>query len=242
MSGLKRLGLILLILLGPASFIYLIAKFFNNQFIDLPYLGKTTYVYNDNHEVVDSTLYTVPPFELQMVNGEKTITQNSIKHQFVILTTLQNSCPDTCGVYTFHFETIMYEVMKNTPSTYSNVKIISVLTDFYGNPVEPTDKFVEFSKEYDSNLWWICKGDPSPLFHFEYNGNQFDEMASDPDNNELGTKAFINSLVLIDKEGHYRGFSGARRDSDIRNMFDLLKVLKQKEYDDNRKSLQNKKN
>ena len=51
-------------------------------------------------------------------------------------------------------------------------------------------------------------------------------------NFEIGQKAFVNSLLLVDQNKHIRGFTGAKRDSDIRNFFDLLKILKKVEFDE----------
>ena len=97
-----------------------------------------------------------------------------------------------------------------------------------------TDKFLDemsLIKESNDDIWWITTGDPTPLFSFMYNDKNFYDLPSTADNYEVGSKAFINSLILIDKEGHIRGFTGARRDSDIRNFFDLLKILKKVEFD-----------
>ena len=41
-------------------------------------------------------------------------------------------------------------------------------------------------------------------------------------------------MVLIDKKGHVRGFTGARSYSDVSNYFDILKVLKKVDFDEKR--------
>lgn len=38
--------------------------------------------------------------------------------------------------------------------------------------------------------------------------------------------------MLIDQDGHIRGVTGAKKDSDIRNFFDLLKLLKKEDFDE----------
>ncbi|MGV6862493.1 MAG: hypothetical protein ACWA41_12030 [Putridiphycobacter sp.] len=241
MPGLKRLGLMILVLFGPGFIIWFIAKTVRNEFKELPYLGEVTYTKNDNGEIVDSTYYTVPKFELERLDGKK-ITNNTIKNKFIVLSTLQNSCPDTCGIYMYHFVELFYKILIKNHDNYSNVKIISILTDLDGNPVyNPSPQLLgelanikaenENEEGYSDDIWWVATGDPKPLYDFEFNGSSFYDNPATPDNFEVGSKAFINSLVLIDKEGHIRGFTGARRDSDIRNFLDLIKILKKIEFD-----------
>jgi hypothetical protein len=237
MPGIKRLGLMILVLFGPGFIIYYLAKNVNNKFIELPYVGQHDYIYDDNGKVTDSILYTIPQFELTTLSGKK-VTKNSIKDKFVVVTTLQNSCPDDCGVFLLHFEEIFYSrLFKNTDS-YDNVIILSILTDHDGNPVyEASDKFIEEMKQidgFDEDLWWITTGDPEPIYSFIYNDKSFYDLPSTPECDEVGTKAFINSLLLIDTDSHIRGFTGARSFSDISNFFDLLKILKKVEFDEER--------
>ncbi len=245
MPGLKRIGLMILVLFGPGFLIWFLAKTVRNEFKQLPYIGEHTYVKDDNGNIVDTIYYTIPKFELERLNGKK-ITNHSIKNKFIVLSTIQNSCPDTCGIFMFHFVELFYKKLVKNQDNYSNVKIISILTDLDGNPVyQTTPKFLEELQEiknevkdidgYNDDIWWVAKGDPKPLFSFMFKGNNFYDNPATPENYEVGTKAFINSLVLIDREGHIRGFTGARRDSDIRNFFDLLKILKKVEFDETHK-------
>lgn len=235
MPGLKRLGLIVLVLFGPGSLIYFLAKTVNNKFVELPYVGEHEYVYNEAGDITDTILYTLPAFELTTLEGKK-ITQNSIKDKFVVVTTLQNTCPDDCGVYFLHFQEVFYSRLAKNRESYDNVIILSILTDHDGNAdLNPSEKFVEEMhnvEDYDKDLWWITTGDPEPIFSFVYNDTNFYDLPSTPDCNEVGTKTFINSLLLIDKESHIRGFTGARSFSDISNFFDLLKILKKVEFDE----------
>jgi len=235
MPGLKRLGLIILVLFGPGFLIYFLAKNVSNKFIELPYIGDHHYTFNDKGEVTDSVMYSIPNFNLTTASGKK-INKNFIKDKFVIVTTIQNSCPDTCGLYFLHFDEIFYSRLEKNQKSYNNVVIISILTDHNGNPVDKiSPKLLDELKQinnYDPNLWIIATGDPKPFFSFNFKNKNFFELPSTPENNEIGSKAFINSLLLLDREQHIRGFTGARSFSDISNYFDLLKVLKKVEFDE----------
>ena len=237
MPGLKRLGLLILVLFGPGSLIYFLATRFENKFKEVPYIGNHQYTYDDAGNVTDSVMYSLPNFELTRVDGKK-ITRNSIKDKFVVFTTIQNTCPDDCGVYFLHFDEIFYSRLSKNTDSYDNVVIISILTDHNGNPVDSiSDKLIEELKQinnYNPDLWMITTGDPKPIFSFDFKGKNFYDLPSTPSNHEVGTKAFINSMLLIDKKSHVRGFTGARSFSDISNYFDVLKVLKKVEFDEAR--------
>jgi hypothetical protein len=87
---------------------------------------------------------------------------------------------------------------------------------------------------YDPSIWWMTYGDPTPLFSFDYYGKNFMQHKAEIQAGEIGDYAFTNSLVILDQEGHVRGVSGAKRDSDIRNFFDMLKLLKKEDFDKQR--------
>lgn len=235
MDRFKRLGVILLIFLGPGSVIYFISKTFSNHFIKLPYIG-TQYTYNELGEKKDSTLFEIPNFELTKFDGSL-INKDSLLGKFTILTTIQNECPgmDECGLGIYLFNEILYHKMLKNADNYHNVRVLSILTDGNGFPVDqPTKKLTDYMSGYDQSMWWLATGDPLPLYSFDYYGDIFSNHLASNDLGEIGTQAFTSSLVLIDDKGHIRGVSGAKSDTDIRNFFDMLKLLKKEEFDANR--------
>jgi hypothetical protein len=236
MPGWKRVVTILLIVCGPGTVIYLLATGLSNKFIELPYLGEWNYRYDADSNKVDSTAYVIPAFKLTKFDGS-IINRDSIKGKYIILSTVQQLCPELedCGMSQYVFNEILFKEIVKNKDHYANVRVLSILTDENGNPINegPSEKLGEEMQQYDSNMWWAAYGDPTPLFSWEYFGKDFMKHESTPSLGEIGSNAFVNSLVLIDKKGHIRGVSGAKRDSDIRNFFDLLKVLKKAEFDDN---------
>lgn len=241
MAKLKRVLLMALILLGPGLIIYFIAKTVSNHFIELPYLGYE-YILDSEGNKIDSTAYRVPDFELTSFDGTP-ITRDSIDGKFIVLTTIQNDCPDQdlCGMSVFHFNEIFFHKLVKNQENYSNVKVISILTDVDGNPVSsPSEKLIEEMEEYNKSIWWMTTGEVMPFYNFNYYGDKFINYAATPDAGEVGAKAFTNSLVLIDDKGHIRGVSDARTDTGIRNFFDMLKLLKKEEFDRNHAEKNNK--
>lgn len=235
MPALKRLGLMILVLFGPGLLIYFFAKTLNNKFVKLPYLGTQTLIKNSEGNL-DTLEYKVPPFSFNTVDG-RVVNERTTQNQFLIFTTIQNGCPDTCGLYLFHFNELFYEKVKNNKDSYNNVKFYSILTDENGNALsEPSSKLKEVlsTMDQDTSIWQVLVGDPSQIFSFDYNGTNFMSLPASETSFEIGNKAFVNSLLLVDRKKHIRGFTGAKRDSDIRNFFDLLKILKKVEFDENR--------
>lgn len=231
----KRILLILLVLLGPGTIIYFISKTVDNRFIRLPYLGYE-YTLDANGQIVDSTAYQVPDFELTSFKGE-VINRDSIDGKIMILSTIQNECPDlkSCGMSLFHFNEIFFHKLVKNQDNYWNVRVMSILTDQNGMPTDSiSPELREELVQYDTTgIWWFATGDVTPFYDFDYYGKQFiDQPASNKDG-EIGTKAYTNSLILIDDQGHIRAVSGAKSDTDIRNFFDMVKLLKKEEFDAN---------
>ncbi|MFD1553779.1 hypothetical protein DNU06_09680 [Putridiphycobacter roseus] len=236
MPGLKRLGLLILVLFGPGLLIYFFAKNLTNKFIKLPYIGAPTITANTDG-TSDTIPYQIPFFEFKNEFGQ-TINSRTTQNQFLVFSTIQNACPDTCGIYLFHFNELFYDKIQKNKDNYNNVKLYSILTDVNGNAIEhPSKRLLETlaNLNRDTSVWQILIGDPKQIFDFNYNGSNFSELPATASNFEIGEKAFVNALLLVDRTKHIRGFTGAKRDSDIRNFFDLLKILKKVQFDENNK-------
>ena len=50
----------------------------------------------------------IPTFSLKDANG-KVYTNDSFKNQIVLYTTIQPSCPDSCGITIWHLDQLMYQ-------------------------------------------------------------------------------------------------------------------------------------
>lgn len=236
MPGWRRVLTVLLIVLGPGAIIYFLATHLKNKFVELPYLGEWTYEYDsDSTTIVDSTAFVIPDFTLTKFDGTE-INKDSLKDKFIVLSTIQPDCPelDNCGMSLYLFDEIFYQKLEKNQDNYGNVKVLSILTTLEGEAIDtPSVRIKEEMAVFDSDIWWCASGDPMPLFSWDYYGKNFMEHESTPDAGEVGPFAFTNALVLLDREGHVRGVTGAKRDSDIRNFFDLLKILKKEEFDQN---------
>jgi peroxiredoxin len=236
MAKFKRLLLVLLVVLGPGLIIYFISKTVSNHFIELPYLGYE-FELDAQGNKIDSAAYQVPDFELTKFDGTP-ISRSDIDGKFIVLSTIQNACPtmNECGMSVFHFDEIFFKKLVKNQENYGNVRVLSILTDVDGNPIDtPSQKLKDEMYEFDTTgVWWMATGDVTPFYNFNYYGDKFINHAASEKDSEIGAKAYTNSLVLIDDKGFIRGVSGAKTDSHIRNFFDMLKLLKKEEFDRNR--------
>ena len=109
MGGLGRVLIILFIFLGPGLVILFIAKSCENHFITLPYLGWE-FDYDSSGKKIDSTAYNIPEFTLTKFDGT-IINRDSIRGKFIILSTLQNTCPtlNECGMGVYLFNELLYQ-------------------------------------------------------------------------------------------------------------------------------------
>ena len=236
MAKTKRILLVLIVLLGPGSIIYFISKTVSNHFLIPPYLGYE-YQLDAQGNKTDSAAYNIPDFTLTSFDGTA-ITRDSIKDKFIVMTTIQNGCPEMseCGLSTFHFKEIFFNKLVKNRENYGNVRVLSILTDIDGNPIEkPSQKLLDEIVDFDTTgVWWMATGDVTPFYNFNYYGDKFINQPASNAEGEIGLKAFANSLVLIDDKGFIRGVTGAKTDTHIRNFFDILKLLKKEEFDKNR--------
>ena len=233
--GFKRVIAIILIFLGPGMIIWWIAHTFKNHFLEIPYLGYE-YTYDESGKAIDSVPYKIPDIQLTSFDGSP-ITRDSIQDKFIILTTIQDNCPDfeECGLGVYVFNEIIFSTIVEHPSSYSNVRVLSLLTDQDGNPDSTiSQRLREEMASYDKNFWWFATGENLPFYNFNYYGRKFNEHEATSAEGEIGSNAFTSSLVLIDRKGHIRGVTGAKKDADMRNFFDLLKLLKKEEFNENR--------
>ena len=155
MAKAKRIILVLIIMLGPGSIIYFISKTVSNHFIKLPYIYD--YVYDAQGNKIDSTAYQVPDFTLTKFDGTP-ITRDSIDGKFIVLSTIQNGCPNMqeCGFSLFHFDEIFFHKLVKNQKNYGNVKVVSILTDINGVPVnEPSEKLRQEMQPYIITDSWL---------------------------------------------------------------------------------------
>lgn len=170
------------------------------------------------------------PYSFLDVNGKKR-TFKEFENTIVLVSTLQESCPDTCSVSFWHLDQILYQhIRKNKSKKLKQVKLISFVTDGKGNPssdLKLTEAMLKENVEgYDPNLWILAKGDARSLYNFSNNGKSLLEKG----NQYFGGEYFQEILLLIDKNNHLRMALRGNQEGMVRRMKEHLALL-QKQYD-----------
>lgn len=159
-----------------------------------------------------------------------TYTEQSFRNKIVIFTTIQPTCPDSCGLSTWHFDQMLYQHIRKNDKKLGHVKIVSFVTDGQGNPSDRTADvsaiLADQVEEYDPKIWIVAKGDARKLYDMESNGKTLLQKGSD----YFGGEAYQELMLLVDKENHLRMVLPGTTESMIRTMKEHLALL-QKQYD-----------
>lgn len=171
----------------------------------------------------------IPQFSFTDAKG-KVYTNNSFKGQIVIYTTIQPSCPDSCGVSIWHLDQLVYQRLRENKKRLGHVKLVSVLTDGYGNPdtrIQNVEYMLKDRVEgFDPKIWMIVSGDAKSIYNIKHNG----QTLLQEDKKYFGGNGFQELMLLADKSNHLRMVLPGKTESTIRTMRDHMALL-EKEYD-----------
>ena len=220
-AGRSSVWILLTLLFGPALVIIVFSKGCSNNFKELDKYGE------------------IPHFELVTMEGER-INNASLKGKITIFTTIQNTCPDSCGIDLWFVKEQLFKRIYTNPKKLKHVQIVSVVTDTQGNGVAPDELLIErltqVVKDYDPKIWKIAAGSPESIFNFEHNGiNLFTQS----DEGFLGGRMFLESLLLIDEEGNLRFVRYGKGEGMVRDFHDGFLLL-QKEFERKRREKEKK--
>lgn len=171
----------------------------------------------------------MPHFQFTGVDG-KSYTNESFKNKVVLFTTIQKTCPDSCGISMWHMDQMIYQHIRKNQKKLGHVRIVSFVTDGLGNP-DSDLKDVNFVLEdqieqYDPNIWIVANGDARKLYDLNRNGENLLKKGD----HFFGGEAFQELLLLVDKNNHLRMVLNGSREGMIRRMKEHMALL-DKQYD-----------
>jgi cytochrome oxidase Cu insertion factor (SCO1/SenC/PrrC family) len=203
----------ILLIFGPASFLVFIGtRGCDHKFEKLADYGSAS------------------KYSFKDING-KDRTYAEFNNSIVLVSTIQESCPDTCSISLWHVDQILYQhLRKNKSKKLKQVKLISFVTDGKGNPVKDLKYMSSILKErvegYDPELWILATGDVKSVYNFINNGKSLLEKGKQ----YYGGEYFQEILLLIDKNNHLRMALRGNQEGMVRTMKEHLALL-QKQYD-----------
>lgn len=172
----------------------------------------------------------MPKYEFTTSSGKK-ITNNTFKNDIVIFTTIQPTCPDSCGISIWHLDQLIFQITRSK-KRLKHIKIVSIVTDYYGNPSNNL-KDVEFSLKdrvdgYNPDMWLVVKGDPKQIYNIENNGVNLIHKS----NEFFGGISYQELMLLADKKNHIRMIVSGKTEDSMRTMRDYMSLL-EREYKQN---------
>lgn len=203
----------ILLIFGPASFLVFIGtRGCDHKFEKLADYGSAS------------------KYSFKDING-KDRTYAEFNNSIVLVSIIQESCPDTCSISLWHVDQILYQhLRKNKSKKLKQVKLISFVTDGKGNPVKDLKYMSSILKErvegYDPELWILATGDVKSVYNFTNNGKSLLEKGKQ----YFGGEYFQEILLLIDKNNHLRMALRGNQEGMVRTMKEHLALL-QKQYD-----------
>ena len=203
----------ILLIFGPASFLVFIGtRGCDHKFEKLADYGSAS------------------KYSFKDING-KDRTYAEFNNSIVLVSTIQESCPDTCSISLWHVDQILYQhLRKNKSKKLKQVKLISFVTDGKGNTVKDLKYMSSILKErvegYDPELWILATGDVKSVYNFTNNGKSLLEKGKQ----YYGGEYFQEILLLIDKNNHLRMALRGNQEGMVRTMKEHLALL-QKQYD-----------
>src|SRR5690554_2535634 len=201
------------VVFGPATFLILIT------------MGKC------EHNFQELPIYSeMPQYEFIGADG-KVINNKTQEGKITLFTTLQTSCPRNCAIDLFKFNLSIYQDYRKNQKNVGHIKIVSIVTDEEGNPVDNIDELLytmnDMIEGYDSTIWNLVTGDPQQIYDIENNGINLYSTVSD---SAYAGKSYLETMLIVDKENQLRLVRRGTQEGLIRDFKQHVALL-QKQYD-----------
>lgn len=215
-AGRNKIVAILVLVLPAFLLVFISTRGCDHKFKELPDYGKAIdYTFED----ANGKLYHASDF----------------KGEVILMNTLQTTCPDSCAISMWHLDQLIYQhIRKNKTKKLKKIKLISFITDTEGNAIKDLTKIQKSLEDniinYDPSIWILAKGNPEEIYDFKHNNQSL--LAEGE--KYFGGKAFLELMLLIDKQNHLRMVGRGKTEGEIRRMFQHVALL-MKQYDKERK-------
>lgn len=203
----SKLILFTLLLLFPFSLFY----FFSlgeHHFTKLPFLGPEE---GGKH-------FKFPEQKLYSVNGDDLT--DTLKGKTLIVNVLTPDCPVNCNFYVSAFNITVLNVL-NENKKYSNVIIVSEVHD-----ADSLQATMLLEKYYQPNRWYVIQKPKKSFYDVDNHDGNLINIA-DPD--RKGKMIYQRLLLLVDRDGYWRGCQDGTQSIKLKTFMDELKLL-MKEY------------
>jgi protein SCO1/2 len=223
-----KAGLLIVLIVIPALAFLFLKNFGRNQY-SLPryipqmdstsgeVLMKTSIV--DGKEITDTVFHTVPGFTLTDQHNTQ-VTGDIVKGKIHVADFFFARCPGICPKMSSQLQRVQEQFLNNP-----DVVILSYTVDPEHDSVEALQNYAQ---QYGAvkGKWYLLTGDRSQIYDlakrgYFVNAREGNLQSADLEENFVHTDKFI----LVDKEGHIRGFYNGTDPKDVDRLNLEIKIL-----------------
>ncbi|RMG83513.1 MAG: SCO family protein [Bacteroidetes bacterium] len=218
----KKPLIFLLIFILPPLFYLLLSTGKHNLKEDLPYYGPKEPVERvvEGKKVIDTLYHEIKDFAFVNQYGD-TITKDSVKGKILVVDYIFTTCQSICPKMSTQMGMLNHKI-----KDFDDVIILSHTVD----PEHDTPEvLLEYAKGYGAKRgkWYFLTGNKKDLYRIARESYFITAMEGDG-----GPEDFIHSekFVLIDKNGHIRGFYDGTNPQEVDKLKDDIKLLRSQEF------------
>lgn len=209
--------LIIFIIFG-ASLLLVFLKFGGtNHFSTLKYYGRrdTRSHLEDGKEVIDTLYHTIPKFKFINQYGD-TISNGTFDRKIYVADFIFTNCDSQCPMMTQNMG-VVQDAFRSNPD-------VSILSHTIDPDRDSLPRLKEFSNTYGAipGKWHFVTGEEQEIYKIAAEGYyaKKPEKSSDPN-----SMAHEQKFILVDKEGHIRGFYNGMDLKEVDRLVDEIRLL-----------------
>lgn len=228
MKNAKQAGILLLLLALPASLFLFLRSSGENHFSIPRYYpaidsttGQVKFAQRmvAGKEVTDTVFHTVPDFQLMNQEG-KTVTAGVVKGKVFVADFFFTRCPGICKKMSSQLTRVQERFLNNP-----DVQIVSFSVDPENDTLTALQ---EYADRYDikPEKWQLLTGDKAQIYKLAKFGYFVTAKENDPSAEALEDQfVHTDKFVLIDKDGHIRGYYNGTNRKDVDRLMTEIDIL-----------------
>ncbi|NNC82693.1 MAG: SCO family protein [Flavobacteriales bacterium] len=190
-----------------------------HSFRDLPYFFPEEVVQKqvDGQMVNDTIWSTIPPFQFVDHQGQ-TLDRSYIDGHISVVDFFFTTCTTICPKMTRQMRTLVWELEEDY---FDEVRFLSLTVDpEYDTPEVLMD--YRKSMEITDKRWSMATGDKEEIYDLGVNGFR---VTTQEDVDQQGNFLHSEKFILVDKEGHIRGYYDGTDPEEVRELEEDIKML-----------------
>ena len=198
-------------------FVYMLSTW-EHRHTEVPYFHPREVVSEVNGEsIIDTVYHTIPEFSF-IDQDSLPYTSDSLKGKIYVADFFFTTCPSICPIMTAQMNQLYWKLDK---SAYQGIHYISYTV----NPEYDTPEILKaYAKKNEINTkrWRFVTGEKREIYELGVNGYYLNAQED-----ALAPGGFLHSnlFVLVDKEGHVRGYYDGTSSEEVRDLAGDIAML-----------------